>query len=300
MANEWSRRLGVIAALVGVLALGGCAATVTRGQRPSDDAARIVGVSQVSASLSAEAVKQQPDNAAFNREELAGRLRQRLQAKGLTAREAPGRVEILVTDIRVRGAFSAIMFGFMAGDDHVDGQVRLFDGAGHVVRSFAVHASYAFGGIAGGQDGVRMNWLYDKFTELAMAEVEASVSAPAIAGEIDATPSASNRPTTPAVALAAIEDVDAVPVGERGRNAYREWLGRKYPRAFVVADKGYFYALWGTVPPNPSEPADPTERGLKRCRDAGRLNCRVYAVDGRVMELRSAPKADAGAVAASP
>jgi len=300
MTREWSRWLVVTAALLAIVALGGCAGTVTRGQRPADDAPRITGVSQVSATLSAEAVKQQPDNAAFNREELVTRLRQRLLAKGLKARDAPGRIEILVTDIRVRGAFSAIMFGFMAGDDHVDGQVRLFDGSNRVVRSFAVHASYAFGGIAGGQDGVRMNWLYDKFAELAMAEVEGSVSAPAIAGEIDATPWAGSRPTAPAVALAAIDDVDAVPVGERGRNAYREWLGRRYPRAFVVADKGYFYALWGTVPPNPSEPTDPTERGLKRCREAGRLNCRVYAVDGRVMELRSAPKVDAGAVAASP
>src|SRR5436305_15144377 len=111
MANEWTRRLRVFAALVGIVVLGGCAATVTRGQRPADDAPRITGVSQVSATLSAEAVKQQPDNAAFNREELAGRLRQRLLAKGLTARDAPGRIEILVTDIRVRGAFSAIMFG---------------------------------------------------------------------------------------------------------------------------------------------------------------------------------------------
>jgi len=299
MTREWSRWLVVTAALLAIVALGGCAGTVTRGQRPADDAPRITGVSQVSATLSAEAVKQQPDNAAFNREELVTRLRQRLLAKGLTARDAPGRIEILVTDIRVRGAFSAIMFGFMAGDDHVDGQVRLFDGSNRVVRSFAVHASYAFGGIAGGQDGVRMNWLYDKFAELAMAEVEGSVSAPVSAGEIDPSPSA-NRPAQAAVALAAIDDVDAVPVGERGRNAYREWLGKKYPRAFVVADKGYFYSLWGTVPPNPAEPADPTERGLKRCRDAGRQNCRVYAVDGRVMELRSAPKIDAGAVATSP
>jgi len=40
-----------------------------------------------------------------------------------------------------------------------------------VVRKFNVSASYGLGGIAGGQDDVRMNWLYEKFAEHTIAEL---------------------------------------------------------------------------------------------------------------------------------
>lgn len=81
----------------------------------------------------------------------------------------------------------------------------------------------------------------------------------------------------------AIDDVNAVPVSERGRAAYRDWLLQKKPRAFVISENGWFYPVWGLKAPIPGEPSDPAERALKRCRDAGRPSCRVYAVDDRVL-----------------
>jgi hypothetical protein len=81
-----------------------------------------------------------------------------------------------------------------------------------------------------------------------------------------------------------IDDVEAVPgLSERGRSGYRDWLTHKAPRAFVVADGGHWYGTWGTAPKEPMDPRDPSERALKRCRDAGKRNCALYAVDGNVV-----------------
>ncbi|HWI10072.1 MAG TPA: DUF4410 domain-containing protein [Burkholderiaceae bacterium] len=297
--NSAVRRAASWAATASLVLLTGCAATVKQDARVDGDVSRLEGVTQVVALLSPDAAKQQADNPQFNRDELATRVRTRLEAKGLTAPAATHRVEIVVTDIRVRGAFAAIMFGFMAGDDHVTGRVRVMDPAGRALRSFEIHASYAFGGVAGGQDGVRMNWMYDKFADLAAAELEKIIVPPrAGAGSIAPASVAAPAPgpvATPAplvaASAAAIDNAEAVPVSERGRSAYREWLTRRKPRAFVVSDNGYFYAVWGTKPPDPMEPSDPTERAMKRCQDAARPNCTIYAVDDRVVYTRPGPSA---------
>jgi len=302
------RRAAVWAAATLLALLTGCAATVKHDARVNGDVSRLEGVTQVVATLSPDAAKQQVDNPQFNREEIALRLRNRLEAKGLTAPSATHRVEIVVTDIRVRGAFTAIMFGFMAGDDHVTGRVRVLDPAGRALRSFEIHASYALGGLAGGQDGMRMNWMYDKFTELAAVELEKVISPPragaAAIPPVASTPQASQpQPTgtpvpasapVPVVASAApvaIDNVEAVPVSERGRTAYRTWLTQKKPRAFIISDNGYFYSTYGVRPIDPTEPADPTERAMKRCQTAARPNCTIYAVDDDVVYTRPGPTA---------
>ena len=290
------RRIAGCAITAALLLLTGCAATIKQDARVNGDVSRLEGVTQVVALMSPDAAKQQVDNPQFNREELATRLRNRLEAKGLTAPSATHRVEIVVTDIRVRGAFAAIMFGFMAGDDHVTGRVRVLDAGGRALRSFEIHATYAFGGVAGGQDGLRMNWMYDKFTDLAEAELVKVISVPR-AGAGPIAPVVANAPPagTPVpllvASMAAIDNIEAVPVSERGRNAYREWLTQRRPRAFVVSDTGYFYGTWGTRPTDPMEPADPTERAMKRCTDAARPNCTIYAVDDRVVYARPGPTA---------
>ena len=69
-------------------------------------------------------------------------------------------------DFRVRSNFTAVMFGFMAGNDSITGDVVLRDAAGKELNRFEVSASYALGGLAGGMDDARMGWLYEKFAEL--------------------------------------------------------------------------------------------------------------------------------------
>ena len=305
------RRIFALATLGLLTVLAGCAGTIKQDLRVKGDLSRLDGVSQVTAAMSPDAVKLQADNPQFSRDELATRLRNRLESRNLTAPAASHRVEIVVTDIRVRGAFAAIMFGFMAGDDHVTGVVRVVDASGRALRSFEVNANYAFGGVAGGQDSVRMNWLYDKFADLAAEQLEKVIVAPrAGAGPIGmpvATQPVAPAPSTPQAAPSgaapgravvpmaaldvAIDNVDAVPVSERGRNAYRQWLAQKPPRAFVISENGWFYATWGTKPPDPMAPRDPVERAMKRCQDAQRPSCALYAVDDRIVYTRPTPTA---------
>jgi hypothetical protein len=295
------RAMGWATAALLVL-LTGCAGTIKQDARVTGDVSHLEGVAQVVALLSPDAAKLQVDNPQFSREELATRLRNRLEAKGLTAPSATHRVQIEVTDIRVRSAFSAIMFGVMAGDDHVTGRVHVIDPAGHALRSFEIHTSYAFGGVAGGQDGMRMNWLYDKFADLATAELEKVIAPPRVAtGQVTpiASTSVQPAPASPpvaAVALApgtpmAIDNVEAVPVSERGRAVYRDWLKHKNPRAFIVSENGWYYWAWSTKPVDPMDPTDPTERAMKHCQDAARPNCTPYAIDDRVVYTRPATTA---------
>ena len=278
------RRVAAWAGMGFLVLLTGCAGTIKQDPRVQGDLSRLEGVAQVVAKMSPDAAKQQGDNPQFNREELATRLRYRLESRGLTAPAATHQVEIVVTDIRVRGAFAAIMFGFMAGDDHVTGRVRVLDPSGRALRSFEVKASYAFGGLAGGQDSMRMNWLYDKFADMAAEELQKFVTPPrAGAGAIAPTAAAGQVPpalpraavpesvvATPAAgvpSMVAVDNVDAVPVSERGREAYREWLTHRKPR-------------------DPTEPTDPLERVMKRCRDAARPNCQPYAIDDNVVYVK--------------
>jgi hypothetical protein len=94
---------------------------------------------------------------------------------------------------------------------------------------------------------------------------------------------------TPRPALLSIDDVDTVPgLSMLGRAGYREWLQRPNPRAFVVAEGGYWTGTWGTAPKDMGEPLDPRERALKRCRNAGKHRCTLYAVDHTVVYSQAA------------
>lgn len=183
--QEWNKcasgawRMAFAGMVVAMLA--GCAGTIKRDdaqpQQQAATTARVPGVVKVVARLSPEATKQQEDNRQFNRDELAANMRRRLEDKSLIGPTATHQVEITVTDIRVRSSVAAVLLGFMAGNDHVNGTVRLLDPTGKPVASFKVEASYAFGGLGGGQEALRMNWLYDKFSEMTVAELEKLVVA---------------------------------------------------------------------------------------------------------------------------
>jgi hypothetical protein len=277
--------------------LAGCAGTIRQDARVQGDVSRIEGVAVVVARMSPDAARQQADNPQFSRDELASYLRRKLESRNLVAPAANHKVDIVVTDIRVRSGVAAIMLGFLAGDDHVNGVVRVMDADDRPLRSFEVKATYSWGGVGGGQDTVRLTWLYDKFSELAFAELEkvigaphpgmAAASPPAAPVPVVAVPDVAALPTT-----GTLEDVGAVPLCEKGRDAYRTWLTWKAPRAFVVADGGcrWNYAR-GTKPADPMMPRDPVARALRICQGMGRTGCTLYAVDGRVVYPKPAATA---------
>ena len=149
------------------LVLGACAGSVAR--KESVDTPATVGVLKVKGvevRISPKAKEQLPDNIKFDPSALGSTIERTLSAASLRDTEGANTLDIEVTNVYIRGTFTAVMFGFFAGADNVAGNVRVLDPAGKALRTFEVSASYAFGGAAGGQDSIRINYLYEKFSEL--------------------------------------------------------------------------------------------------------------------------------------
>ncbi|MGZ5239769.1 MAG: DUF4410 domain-containing protein [Caldimonas sp.] len=174
--------LRLVPALVMATLLGACASSVTRMDAPAPAApgaapaalaatASPGPVSGVTLWLNGDAKKALAENIKFNPDALKSMIERTLQARDLMKADSSRTLDIEITGMRVRSNFSAVMFGFMAGSDSVDGVVTIKDAAGQVVKKAKVSASYALGGFAGGQDEARMGWLYEEFAKHASAEV---------------------------------------------------------------------------------------------------------------------------------
>ncbi len=292
--------------------LTACAGTVKREPGQMNKTYVTAGVAAVQVSMTPEAQALLKDNPQFNTRDLQGYIQRRLEGNGTFNAAAAERVEVVVTSIRVRSTASAVIFGVLAGQDHMEGKVRVFSPEGRRLHSFDVNASYAFGGAAGG-DGLRMGWMYEKFSELVLAELTGTTEASAVdkknrAKPLPAVPVANAAAAgaqaagaseaggtfafTPALARPAARispelfNIDALPTKtDRVREIYRDWLTQKSPRAVVLAgvEGRNIFATWGVKPLNPDEVTDPTERALQRCLKAGHSNCKLYAVDSEIV-----------------
>jgi dienelactone hydrolase len=119
-------------------------------------------------------------------------------------------------------------------------------------------------GMAGSRDGVKIWWPEtEKFLKqigLPTAEVVA------LADE--------NR--MPKTDFAAIDNVDAIPfLKDKGREQYRVFLSKPYPRAFAVSASG----AWSWA----EDGDDPVEQVLASCQKNSSQPCKVYAVDNNVV-----------------
>jgi hypothetical protein len=95
---------------------------------------------------------------------------------------------------------------------------------------------------------------------------------------------ANPQPAPIATGYARIEDVDAVPyLGDKGRENYREWVGRPTPKAFALSTAGHWFGAWSLRPTNPTHPTDPSERALFLCAQRAHMPCKLYAVNGSVV-----------------
>ncbi len=302
--------------------LTGCSGTIQR--ESTSGARRLEGATyqNVSVVLADEARKLQADNTQFSARELSDYVRRRLDATNLIRTDGRYRVEITIESFRVRSAAAAVLLGIMAGTDSIDGYIRVLDASGKSVHGYKINASYGLGGLAGGQDGMRMNWLYDKFSELTVAELAgntsatnvakgraspsapilitpspgsdgtqmaSAVSAPSTAPKVSKvatawTPNAELRAAHPTTQFAKLEDVEAVPsISSTCRDRYQTWLTRSNPKAFAVGPKGHCGFSWGTQPTDPALPKDPAERALLACARAGNGDCKLYAIDNAVV-----------------
>ncbi|NTY35004.1 DUF4410 domain-containing protein [Burkholderia diffusa] len=173
-------------ALVTIGFLSGCASSVTRDAGNQAGATATASTSKfgtkpviVKVTLDAAAQEALKDNLKFSPKKLQEQLENALDARKLLAKADSTdamQLNVEVTGIRVRSSFSAVMFGFMAGSDYVDGTVTLVGTDNRQLDRFKVSASYALGGIAG-MDGTRMDWLYEKFTEKTLSTLDPSADA---------------------------------------------------------------------------------------------------------------------------
>ena len=106
----------------------------------------------------------------FDQDKLLYTVKRGLELNGLMKGDGV-RAEIVVTEFRVKSTVTAVLFGVLAGTDNVTGDVIIRDASGRQLRKFTVHATYGLGGWAGGQDDMRLGWLYEKFAEHTVAEL---------------------------------------------------------------------------------------------------------------------------------
>ena len=171
------RSLSLYPALFLAALLVGCASGVTRMDAPTTGTVAAPAqladptVKAVTIQLSDAAKKLVIDNLKFNSETLRSTIERALSGQSLIKPESRQSMTIEITSFRARSNFSAIMFGIMAGTDNVEGIVTVMDAAGAVLKRSKINASYGLGGLAGGQDDARMNWLYEEFAKLTVAEM---------------------------------------------------------------------------------------------------------------------------------
>ncbi len=150
-----SAKLFVVVVLVFVVAA--CSSGVTRApeiglQSPQfDEPGEKAG--SLSVTLTEEARKDATENLKFDQGRLHQTIRRALEVNNLlSANPDPSlpSVVVTVTSVRARSNFTAVMFGFMAGDDHIVGDVVVQAANGSELQRFSVSASYTLGGLAGG------------------------------------------------------------------------------------------------------------------------------------------------------
>jgi hypothetical protein len=163
----------LLALCVAILALAGCSSGVRRDGGAEASAVKLGDpkVASVRIYLNDNAQKLHANNVKFNPEALRSTIQRTLEARQLVVPDAKQRMEVEITNMRVRSTFASIAFGFMAGADSVTGNVLVFGGDGSQLTKFEVSASYALGGIGGGTDEARMSWLYEEFAKLTINEL---------------------------------------------------------------------------------------------------------------------------------
>lgn len=164
-AMDATARVWIVVA--SVLLIGGCAGTAVRKDGvDTQPVAGMLRVKSIEVHTSPKAKEQLPDNIKFDPATFAATIERMLTGSGLEEGGSGNTLDIEITNIYVRGTFSAVMFGIFAGADNVSGNVRVRDPSGKVLRTFEISAGYGLGGWGGGQDSIRLNYLYEKFAEL--------------------------------------------------------------------------------------------------------------------------------------
>jgi hypothetical protein len=159
------------------LTLAACTSSVTRAPEPAlqipqfDEPGEQAGA--LSIILSDEAKKDAEDSPIFDLGRLYTDVHNALAVNRLLSpwpQPDPSlpAIEITVTSVHVRSASAAFHLGFLAGSDHVDGDVVVWAPDGSELQRFSVSASSAIGGFSGYD---RIYWIYENFAERVVEEL---------------------------------------------------------------------------------------------------------------------------------
>ncbi|MES2632143.1 MAG: hypothetical protein V4669_04180 [Pseudomonadota bacterium] len=159
-----------------LLFMVGCAGTIQRDAGAKADPLKGATYKSVQVVMTDAAHGLKADNPQFNPDDLGESVRKRMSDARMVRADGPYSVEVRVENFRVRHFVTAVVLSALAGSDSIDAYVRVLDDGGRQVHGYKVNASYSLGGMAGSIDSMRMGWLYDKFSELAVAELQGATS----------------------------------------------------------------------------------------------------------------------------
>jgi hypothetical protein len=168
--GEMIRHLHKLVAIGLCFALIGCASGVQRIKESPSYSYNGEKYSKVELSINKNATKDPNDIVRFDDKKLRDMIERKLEVCGLLSEKSVNKVKIEITDVRIRSTFNAFMWGFLAGNDHIRGNVALVGENDKPLHTFHVSASYALGGFAGFNE-TRMGWLFEEFSKLTLDEI---------------------------------------------------------------------------------------------------------------------------------
>jgi len=170
--NLLLRRIGM-ALLIATFA--GCASEVIRPPEATiaREPVRALTWFEVEISPAGKAAMADAETQKFDLVAFRGVIQRTLDAAKLVSPDGDFKLTVTVDQLRVRSTFNAIMWGFMAGTDQLNGTATLTRLDGRPVGNFKVGTSYGLGGFGGGQDSSRLAWLYEEFAKMLTQELVA-------------------------------------------------------------------------------------------------------------------------------
>ena len=133
--------------IVALLILTGCASQVIKSSEQPKPV--IKAIQNLTVEMSPQAKQKIANDVEFDIDTLLATLRTALDSRQLLASNGDFDLNVVINDVRVRGTASAVMLGFLAGDDHLIGDAIVLNRNGEEVYSYTAEASYALGGIRG-------------------------------------------------------------------------------------------------------------------------------------------------------
>jgi len=158
-----------------IATLAGCASQVTRPPEATTarEPVRALTSFEIEISSAAKAAMADAETQKFDLAAFRGVVQRTLDAAKLVSPDGDFKLTVTIEELRVRSTFNAIMWGFMAGTDQLNGTARLSRLDGRPVGEFKVGTSYGLGGFGGGQDSSRLAWLYEEFAKMLTQELVA-------------------------------------------------------------------------------------------------------------------------------